>query len=235
MNLQETIAAKRKQAVGYDTLSGGRPFRPEPKSTAQDDNTKITFTLLDTEMPNRVVDKRPSLSIWMMSRVRADERFGSIMTLPAPLSLRTILEKGCTLACKDGTAYELPPLGLKPPIFLADHAVKSVIVRSMGKNGHAMSYDYMPPMFENICGSAACTRNGVSSEHLVKKSKTSFGTCHEVFTVHGNMTIREVRARPLQPYRHRPFDLASLLFQRPSTRTPLHRGQDGIAHFTGTD
>lgn len=192
MNIRETITAKRKHAVGYDTLSGGRPFRSEPIHTTQADDAKIIFNLLDVDMPNRVVDNRPLLSIWMTSRVKADKCFGDVMSLPDPIPLRAVLEKGCTLTCRDGSTYLLPALDVKAPILLAEHTVKSVIIRSMGRNKQAVSYDYMPPMFENICGSTACTRIGVPNEHLVKKSKTSFGTCHEVFTVHGNMTIREV-------------------------------------------
>lgn len=62
-------------------------------------------------------------------------------------------------------------------------------------NGSMDFYTKSTPVFDNICGSTTTTEmlswKDDCYKHCIKYSRTSFGHCMEIFTVHGNITIRK--------------------------------------------
>lgn len=102
----------------------------------------------------------------------------------------------------------LPPGRIKPPRFLQEECVESLTVSYGFRDGEDVFYNRSPPSFENICGSMT-TSNFVhmesivsmvdkqersqSNRNILKRSKTAFGICYELFTVHGNIALRRDR------------------------------------------
>lgn len=193
--LAAAIQAKKELVVGYDALHGRDPYRTDP-CTRDPRAAKIIFTFQDSAMPTRAVDKRPPMSIYMSSPLQGCAHVGRVMYVRPPLPLQEILESGCTLWHKDGSSLRLPVHESRAPLFLADYVVRSAVIESPSGSALSVFYDYMPPMFENICGAATCMHAVDTNDLLVKRSKTSFGACQEMFTVHGNITIRKVGTGP---------------------------------------
>jgi hypothetical protein len=66
-------------------------------------------------------------------------------------------------------------------------------------------YPESPPSFENVCGSSSVSTSqsirdavsaglrdggGLGGCNLLKRTRSAFGVCHELFTIHGNLTLR---------------------------------------------
>jgi hypothetical protein len=95
--------------------------------------------------------------------------------------------------------FYIPPDKIHVPYYLRDAAISEVLVIYGTTNGEQGFYYSSDPAFENICGSMQVCRDVqidylASPNHpwasVLRKSKTAFGTCYELFTVHGNITLR---------------------------------------------
>jgi hypothetical protein len=98
--------------------------------------------------------------------------------------------------------FYIPADKIHVPYYLRDAAISEVLVIYGTTNGEQGYYYSSDPAFENICGSMQVCRDVqidylASPNHpwgaVLRKSKTAFGTCYELFTVHGNITLRAGR------------------------------------------
>ena len=71
----------------------------------------------------------------------------------------------------------------------------------LGFQGEDVYYRETMPSFENVCGGVSLSNSShicnlvsaieTSTENnILKKSKTAFGVCFELFTIYGNITLR---------------------------------------------
>jgi hypothetical protein len=96
----------------------------------------------------------------------------------------------------------IPPHKIDVPYFLRDATISEVLVIYGTTHGEQGFYYNAHPAFENICGSMQVCGDAQidflsSPDHfwspVLRKSKTAFGTCYELFTIHGNITLRAGR------------------------------------------
>jgi hypothetical protein len=95
--------------------------------------------------------------------------------------------------------FHISPGQLQVPFYLKDAVIADVLVIYGTTNGEQGFYYNTKPVFENICGSMQVERAVrmdylASPDHpwgaILRKSKTAFGICYELFTIHGNITLR---------------------------------------------
>lgn len=188
---------KRIECIGLDTDQGSIP---QPNNLQMDGHC-ICIRIQDEPLLHKVIDKRTPLIklIHMDGTVGVPFDRGMIPT--SRTTLRDMVKSGCNLRPKDALpAQQYRIEGGKivkctvPGKNVLDEVIRSVNFYQWN-NGSMDFYACSPPAFENICGSTT-TSNRLSwvdsySSHCIKRSKTSFGHCMEIYSVHGNITIRE--------------------------------------------
>lgn len=188
---------KRKEAVGCcRPCKEGHPSDPLLYTPATG-TVGMMVILREEESLHRAVRAVPPLTIFIPSENTATTPFQGAMQPVEETTLGTLFTKGCILRPKGedtGCRFTMQPQACPPPMFITCCKVLS-ITAVRGDKAKNIFYGYMPPMFENICGSAISFRGPEQfNGHCVKKTKTSFGDCHEMFTVYGNVAMRKVRA-----------------------------------------
>lgn len=140
----------------------------------------------------------------IFGRGSCDPPGGGEMFPEREVTMQTLQDCGCILHDPRGQGrFWIPPGRVISPHFLREESIRSICVSYGYREGEDVCYHRTSPAFENICGGVSLSNSAHISDtvsrmeteshgscNTLKKNKTAFGVCYELFTIFGNITLR---------------------------------------------